>query len=192
MSNRAALRKLSKRFPAPPEIERIMDSLRDGTDLSAAIIATAILEASLEKLLVKKFTYKYPDLVGQIFTNRGPLADFHSKILIANAFGIITSNLAGELHSIKAIRNTFAHTKFPISFDHEYVGREVASLRALTAIKEAESESKKKLVLDNKEWFLLITRIILIMFESLDKHPGNADEAIRDALADKPPSTSSQ
>jgi DNA-binding MltR family transcriptional regulator len=182
VSNREALRKLSRKFPAPPEIERIMNDLRGEKDISVAIVASAITEASLEKLITQKFKTKRPALVGQIFHNRGPLADFHSKILIANAFQIITSNMAEELHSIKTIRNTFAHTKVPISFDHELIAREISSLKMLTAIKNVEKETAQKLELENKAWFLLITKIILVMFEELGEHVGTADEAIKDAL----------
>jgi len=182
VSNREALRKLSRKFPAPPEIERIMNDLRNEKDISVAIVASAIAEASLEKLITQKFKTKCSTLIGQIFKSSGPLADFHSKILIANAFQIITSPLAEELHSIKTIRNTFAHAKVPISFDHELIVREINSLKMLTAIKTVEKETEHKLELGNKAWFLLITEIILIMFDTMGEHPGTADEAIRDAL----------
>ncbi|MGA9215747.1 MAG: hypothetical protein WBZ54_10900 [Methylocella sp.] len=178
MSNREALRKLSRKFPAPPEIERIMHDLRSEKDISVAIVASAIAEASLEKLITEKFKTKRSELIGQIFKSGGPLVDFHSKILIANAFQIITSNMAEELHSIKTIRNTFAHAKVPISFDHELITREINSLKMLTAIKSIEKETERKLELGNKAWFLLITKIILIMFDGLGAHPGTADEAL--------------
>ena len=183
MSNREALRKLSRKFPAPPEVEKIIDSLHGGTDMSIAITATAIIEATLERLLTKKFKVKNKRLVGQIFRNRGPLSDFSSKILVANAFGVITSAQAGDLLSLKAIRNTFAHAKVPISFDHEIIGREVASLKMLIAIQAVESEVGHKIELDNKNWFLLVAKIIFIMLSAIEVHPGMAGEAIEDMLA---------
>ena len=175
MSNREALRKLSRKFPAPPEIDRIMDDLRGEKDISVAIVASAIAEASLEKLITNKFKTKRSALIGQIFKSGGPLDDFH-------AFHIITSNMAEELHSIKTIRNTFAHAKIPISFDHELVAHEISSLKMLTAIRSVEKETERKLELSNKAWFLLITKIILIMFDELGAHAGTPDEAIKDAL----------
>ena len=183
MSNRAALRKLSRKFPTPPEIEKIMDSLREGTDLSIAITATAILEASLERLLKKKFKIKNKRLTSQIFLNRGPLCEFHSKILVANAFGIITSTLAEELHSLRAIRNTFSHAKVPISFNHELIEREVASLKMLIAIKAFGRMGGPQFGLDNKNWFLIVTEFILIMFSGFEDHSGSAEEALDEALA---------
>ena len=91
MSNRNALRKLSRIAPAPPEIDKIMDGLATADDTSAAIVAGSLVEVELERLIVTKFEVSNPDLSGQIFLNRGPLSDLHSKILIAHAFGFITS-----------------------------------------------------------------------------------------------------
>ena len=44
--------------------------------------------------------------------------------------------------------------------------------------------------LDNKNWFLLVTEILWIMLDSMFGHPGLADEAIRDARAEKKPPAS--
>jgi hypothetical protein len=110
------------------------------------------------------------------------LVDFHSKILIAEAFQIITSNMAEELHSIKTIRNTFAHAKVPISFDHELIAREINAIKMLRAIKNVEKETEHKLELGNKAWFLLITQIMLIMFDGLGAHSGAPNGSLRAAL----------
>lgn len=190
MSNRDALRKLSRKFPPPPEVKKIMASLKGGTDLSVAIMATAILDASLEKLITTKFKSRNRDLVGQIFLNRGPLSDFNSKTLVAQAFGIITPNMAQEMHSLRAIRNAFAHAKIPLSFDHEIIAKEVLSLRMLNAIQQVEKEADQKMDLSNKTWFLLTTEILLIMFDEIGNHHGTANDALGDILAEQPPASS--
>jgi DNA-binding MltR family transcriptional regulator len=191
MANRDALRKLSRKFPAPPEIETIMDGLRDQNDISTAIVASAIAEASLERLITERFKSKSKSLIGQIFLNRGPLSDFHGKILLAEAFGLITRNMAEELHSIKAIRNAFAHAKIPIDFDNEIIAREIASLRMMPAMRAVDSDKREKFKMTNKACFLLTTRILLIIFDGIEKHSGTADEALRDALGDGKPKPSS-
>ena len=58
MSNREALRRLSRKFPAPPEIEKIMSELYGQSDMSVAIVASAIAEAALEKLITSKLKTK--------------------------------------------------------------------------------------------------------------------------------------
>ncbi len=179
MSNRESLRKLSRKFPAPPEVEKILDSLRDENDLHVAILASSIVEASLERLLASKLKSRSSNLIGQIFNNRGPLSDFHSKILIAHAFHIITPAMAEELHSIKAVRNAFAHAKIPISFDHENIAAEVQNLRIGKALKLYGENPSLDLKLTNKNSFLLIVRILLIIIEGCTEHKGTAFEAIK-------------
>jgi DNA-binding MltR family transcriptional regulator len=181
MSNRDALRKLSRIAPAPPEIDKIMDGLATADDMSAAIIAGSLVEVELERLILTKFKVSDPNLASQIFQNRGPLSDLHSKIVIAHAFGFVTSPMASELHSLKAIRNAFAHARFPITFEHEVVAKEVASLQMIKAMRDKIDE-QGDWEITNVGWYLLLTRILLIMFDEIKKHGGSANEAVTDAL----------
>jgi DNA-binding MltR family transcriptional regulator len=121
-------------------------------------------------------------LVADLFQFRGPLGDFNSKILISEAFGIITGPLAHELHSMRAIRNAFAHAKTLISFVDEPVKREVDALKILVAIRN--SDSRVKLELTSKNWFLLEVRITLIMLEQIAAMKGTADQVFEKALCD--------
>jgi DNA-binding MltR family transcriptional regulator len=186
MSNRDALRRLSQKIPATPEIERIMDGLGDKDDIHIAITAVSILEATLERLIITRLTKSNKELLGKLFQNRGPISDFNSKILIAEALGILTGPLAEELHSMRAIRNVFAHAKTHISFKDEPVAREVASLKILSQVRTAMAKAAKgqeqRLPTENKEWFLLATRLSLIVLDEFAKKKGSADELLRDAL----------
>jgi DNA-binding MltR family transcriptional regulator len=166
MANRDALRKLSRRFPAPREIEKITEALRQGTDLHVAIVGSALVEAHLEKLLIHSFDSKSSELIGQIFQNRGPLSDFNSKIMIAHAYGVVVPATAAELHSIRAIRNTFAHSKVEVTFANEHVAREVETLHTLKLIsKELPKENWDKT--DSKSKFVTSVRIMLVVLDSL-------------------------
>ena len=40
----------------------------------------------------------------------------------------ISQEIADEMHALRAIRNTFAHTKTPITFDDDIVRQEVDAL----------------------------------------------------------------
>jgi uncharacterized protein YutE (UPF0331/DUF86 family) len=182
-SNREALRKLSRRLPTPPEIEAIMASLRGRADMEVAIVATAICESSLEKLIEAKFKDRDANLRGRIFLNRGPLNDFDSKILVARAFAIITGPMAEELHSLQAIRNTFAHTKIHIDFSHDLIDREIRALRMPAAMLADQIFSGRRTIKSkNKETFLLVIRILLIIIDACIDYSGTADDAIANAL----------
>src|ERR1700693_5634122 len=170
-SNRAALRRLSRKLPAPPEVAEIMENLRKKSDTESAIVAAAICESYLEELLKAKLKYRDPNIEGRIFLNRGPLSDFDSKILIARAFAIITSPLAEEMHSIQAIRNAFAHTKVHIDLNHELIDREIKNLRMPTSMLLAQTASEPSF--SNKNVFLLVTQIVLILLDEFTTHHGS-------------------
>jgi DNA-binding MltR family transcriptional regulator len=105
-------------------------------------------------------------MIGQIFENRGPLADFHSKILIAVGFGIIPPNLGDDMHRVKRIRNVFAHAKLDVTFNTVQISSEIQEFRMLKAMKRAEKEGENnKLDFSNKQAYLLMVRIICIIID---------------------------
>ena len=182
MAKRDALRKLSRKIPTPPEVEEIMTNLRKDTDIAVAIVASALVEAALERLLAAKFVIKNDDLLNRLFQNEGPLSNFNGKILVAQAFGIITSPLAEEMHTIRAIRNAFAHAKVPITFDNDVVFHEVSGLKLITSMSDIiEIEGMNPMT--GKVSFLLAVRLILILLDDFEKHKGTADTALAAALA---------
>lgn len=168
-------------MPPIPEVESMMDALRGESDMTVAIMAGSFLELELERLISSRLRSKDPNLLGQLFLNRGPLSDFHSKILVAQAMGFITGPMANELHSLKAIRNAFAHARAPLRFDNDLVSKEIESLKMIIAMKNAK-EGMPLREWDNKTWYLVVTRILLIMLDSTRKHGGTANDAIANAL----------
>jgi hypothetical protein len=161
MAKRDALHELSRQFPAPREVEAIMDSLQDKDDLHVAIIAVSIVEATLEHLIVTRLPRTNKEFLSRLFQRMGPLSDFNSKILIAEAFGMLTGPLANELHVMRNVRNAFAHAKVPISFSSEAVEAELRRLRMIEAMKSVHMPipegAPAKLNLEGKSAFLLGT-----------------------------------
>ncbi|MBN9221876.1 MAG: hypothetical protein J0I79_28375 [Mesorhizobium sp.] len=193
VSNRKALRKLSAKIPTRPEIEAILDDLNKESDLAVAITGTALAESALERLLQSKLHYRDAEFENQLFQNRGPLADFNGKILVAQAFGIVTSPIAEELHSARAIRNVFAHSKIPLTFAHEAIEKEILALRMGTAIRQHAMKAPFPVVpglgiksftdgMTSRSWFLLTVRLLLIILDELAESPLTADKAIAAVL----------
>ena len=184
-----ALRELSKHLPSRPEIKKIMDSFLDKDDLHTAIIAVSIVEAHLQKLIVSRLHRSDADFTNRLFENRGPLSDFNSKILIAEAFGLLTRPLADELHVLRAIRNTFAHAKMPLSFDLRPVESEIRKLKLLTSIGGGKIPGpiKESLAaqLAPKSAFLLVVSILLIIIDEITKKKSSANKVIERALKKK-------
>jgi DNA-binding MltR family transcriptional regulator len=174
MSNRKALRKLSKRFPPPTEVKNILESLEKESDRSCAIIASALLEAALEKLIIRHLKNSTPAMLMQIFENRGPLSDFHSKILVATAFGILNDQIARELHAIKAIRNVFAHSKSLVSFDTKEISQEIDSSQFIVIVRKHMKEVFERGIrrLRYKGAFLIISEILFYWLDRANRGLG--------------------
>lgn len=190
MSKRNDLVALSKKLPTSSEIQTILDDLLKSSDIAAAITGAAIVEARLESVLRSRFRSKRADLPQSVFENRGPLSDFNSKILVAEAFGHVTGPMAKELQSIRAVRNAFAHAKHPISFNHEVVERKVRESPMLTTFeaKIPPVTGHAKALPSTKGAYVLVIRILLILFDMIEQSaaPGQADDVIRAALEEAP------
>lgn len=174
MSNRDALRKLSKKFPPPPELKETLDALYEGSDLNAAIVGTALIEAGLERLLVGCLASNDKTLPGKLFENRGPLSDFNSKILTGQAFGMISEGMAQELHTIRHIRNVFAHSRVPVTFDTPQVAKEVRESGMMKAMAKVEDPSAREAIeaFPTKRAFILLIQILFIMLDNALKKRG--------------------
>jgi DNA-binding MltR family transcriptional regulator len=185
-----ALRELSRRLPNRPEIDKILNSLQGKDDMHVAVMAVSIVEAHLEKLIVTRLHRSDKEFLNRLFDNKGPLSDFSSKILVAEAFGLLTRPLAEELHVMRAIRNAFAHAKMPISFDMEILAKETRKLRLITTLGgplEIPGPDGNTLVMDlaPKRGFLLAIRITLMIMDTIAKKKSSANKVIGRALGVK-------
>jgi hypothetical protein len=166
-----------------------MDGLIEQDDLHVAITGVSIIEAHLEKLIVTRLHSTDKDFLNRLFENRGPLSDFNSKILIGQAFGLLTRPLADELHMMRTIRNTFAHAKMPVSFDMPPVESAVRSLKLLTSIGGGKIPGpiaeKWALRIAPRNAFLLTIRIMLIILDEITKKKSSAAKVLARALSKK-------
>lgn len=133
-----SLRNLSSRFPAPNDVENMMLRLHQEDDRTAAIVGASLVESSLERVLVSSFEASTSDLNQRLFENRGPLSDFNSKILVAQAFNVFSERMANDIQRIRRIRNCFAHARLPVTFEEAAVAKEVSELAAVMAVRSTE------------------------------------------------------
>lgn len=118
MSAKKDLKKLmSGKLPEPSELRAQFEAMDDDTDRAIGVVSVAIIEAILQRLLEVRLKGQSPEVRNGLFLNRGPLSDFHGKILVAVGFDVASAGIGDELMNIKAIRNAFAHSTMNIGFD---------------------------------------------------------------------------
>ncbi len=96
---------------------QLIDALAKGSDRDAAILASAILEELLCRLLQKKLVQQKTIFYSAIENSNASLATFSNKIQMSYLLGIISKRMHDDLNNIRKIRNAFAHNITRCSFD---------------------------------------------------------------------------
>ena len=137
MTKKRTLRVLSSEVPNPEAVEQLLLGLHLKEDREAAIVGASLVESALQQRLILSFASVATGLESRLFEDRGPLSDFNSKILVAQAFGVIRERLADDLQRIRKIRNCFAHARIEVRFSEPLIQKEVAELAAVVAVQQA-------------------------------------------------------
>lgn len=98
--------------------EPFLVELLEGSEQSCALVGAAALDRKLQDALLTALPHKPKKLADELFVGAGkPLSTLSAKINLAAALGIIPPASAANLHKIRRVRNFFAHTDAPLSFD---------------------------------------------------------------------------
>jgi hypothetical protein len=98
----------------------VANEIERQSDRSAAVIAGAFLEYRLEEA-IKAALERNIDIENRMFKGPGPLASFSAKIDIGFLLGLYNDGVRRKLHTIKEVRNRFAHSMQPITFRSQAV-----------------------------------------------------------------------
>jgi hypothetical protein len=98
----------------------IIAEIEKQTDRAAALIAGAYLEERL-KIAIQARTIRDTDVEKQIYRSSGPLGSFSAKIDMGLLLGIYEPQVHKMLHTVKDIRNEFAHKAEPRDFNSQRI-----------------------------------------------------------------------
>jgi hypothetical protein len=131
----STLKRILRQPLDPDDIQDIVAEMdRDGPR-GAAILGGTLVEETLRFLLISKMVSLTLKERGELFDIMKPLSSFSAKIAVGYAFGCYGPVTRDDLHTIKEVRNAFAHARRLIDFDTKevaqhcerlYVGRELA------------------------------------------------------------------
>lgn len=113
-------------FASKDEAERdailvAFEDINNSNDRAAAIVAAAFLEDHLTMALKRCFHTADEKILNETFRSSGPLGSFSAKINMAFLIGLCSKEACKELHTIKDIRNEFAHKGLTRDFDSQRV-----------------------------------------------------------------------
>lgn len=94
----------------------ILPDAKRQPDRSLAIVLASVVEADLGDLITNRLVDN-KKIADKLFTGLGPLNNFAAKIDLAFLLGLYRKETANMLHSIRGIRNLFAHEMAPLDFE---------------------------------------------------------------------------
>jgi hypothetical protein len=111
-----------------PDLER--ELFASGSDRALAVLYSSLVEVLIKRLLNAKMRSELnSDDRDRLFGPQGPVGTFSSRIIVAYAFGLIGPDTRFNLDLIREIRNVFAHSRKPLSFDTKQVREACAHLK---------------------------------------------------------------
>ena len=110
------LRFLTKRRLTTSETSDIFARFRHMDDRTCAIILGAMLDNSLERLLLLHMEPLSKDERERLLYGGGPLGSFSAKLQISSAFGLIGPKTKHDLQILNEVRNVFGHAAHGITF----------------------------------------------------------------------------
>jgi hypothetical protein len=136
------IRDLSRQWPSDSEQRAAFDEVvKDGSSpITIAILGASLVEFELEKILREKFHHKDDETWKEITSAEGPLSGFYAKIVAGYAFGLYGLQFRETLHTLRAIRNAFAHSKKLVNFQNGLI---LGELRKLSKLDSSKSKNSK-------------------------------------------------
>ena len=119
---------LLRRLPDAKETELILVEINAQSDRGAALIVAALVDQALQNSTYARIVNLPERLDGWFQGESGVFLSLSQKIQVCRALGIIGELSESHLNSIRAVRNQFAHTVFPIDFEHEAIAKECNGL----------------------------------------------------------------
>lgn len=120
---------LSRQVPSKTEIDANWNEMVHGSDRASALVASSLVEDALGRLLYRSMPHlSKTDINRMFFETNAPFWNFSSKIEIAYGMQLIKKTDHTELGCIRRVRNAFAHTIKPITFEHALINAECIKL----------------------------------------------------------------
>jgi hypothetical protein len=124
-----SLNTLSREMFGFADVDGLIDELKGGNDRAAAITGAAMVDQTLIfQLMEVMHPLTREEFLELFFDNRAILQTMAARIDLSYALKLNDKETITRLHSIRRIRNAFAHATKPLTFGHELVAKECGKL----------------------------------------------------------------
>src|SRR5262249_793207 len=107
------IKTLSRVSPTPEELNQLMNAFgrQSAPAIVTAILGAIMVEHELENILRRRFPKVTDDEWYEMLSDQGPLGTFSRKINLGFSFRLYDKVTLSNLHTVRHIRNVFAHSK---------------------------------------------------------------------------------
>lgn len=131
------------------ELDACLAEIRAGSDRVAAVMGGALVQNALMGALVQ--CLEDDSDAAKLFDSvRGPLNTFYGQIVMGKALGLFDETWANALHTVRSIRNQFAHAAVSLTFDND---AEIAKKCRSLAWLEEEDAPKNEGETDERRYY---------------------------------------
>lgn len=142
---------------------RIREELEKESDRGCALVSAAYLENELSILLKIFFIDQGKDTTKVLFDFNGPVGTFSAKIKMANALGLLPTEIKTELERLRSIRNDFAHLQEHLTFESKSISSQINNMRL---VDPDPSQSIRNRFIDN---IIAIASSVHLSIANVDK-----------------------
>jgi DNA-binding MltR family transcriptional regulator len=162
------LRDLSRKQLSSDEAAGILESLGRVSPFVTAILGASLVEHQIEQSIIPRLSRSDESTWSSLTGENGPIATLHQKIIIAFALGVIDATIKTDLGVVKDIRNSFAHARQLLDFDHALIEKEFGKIVIPPGLSgKLKTYCNQFSSFDGNQKYVLLCRIILYKLQKL-------------------------
>lgn len=125
-----SLKRLSRRPLRFADITKVLTDSISMSDQALALLDATMIERTLERVILSRMTRLTRKQRLDLFEGMAPLSTFSAKIKMAHALAIFGPKTVADIEIIKDIRNAFAHSFHPLTFNRKEIAAQCNKLTA--------------------------------------------------------------
>jgi len=157
------LRDLTRERPVGEEDRAVRDFMNNGPPLASAILGLAMVEEALEDEILYRLPRKDTATISLITDSDGPISTVAQMISLAYAFNAFNKDTLDNLNIARRIRNTFAHAKKLITFDHPLIAAELLKIKVPASGKRRRDYlAARNSISDRKAGYIILCYLLTL------------------------------
>lgn len=174
----SSIRDLSRLYANTEQLKLSFDEVEKSSDRSACIIMSSIIERTLERGILLLLDIIDQEKITPLFERDRALSSFFGNIYLAYAINLISMPIRDDLNIIRIVRNAFAHSSLPITFQSDEIKREIRKFNFESYSVMDHSTMMVGHTKEKRDFVIACTEIQQNILDSIEKHVKDLEKRI--------------